>query len=95
MGRRKPRAFADVEILTRSVGTGEGHIRLMHSLILDGVEYALPDDSPVLVETAAGGPQLVTFTLYAGDVRFTDYEQWSAGQDAYTEPVPVDGGIAL
>lgn len=93
--RKKPRAFVDVEILTRRLGTGGGSVRLLHSLVLDGVEYAVPQDSPVLIETDAGGPQLVTLTLFAGDVRFTDHEVWETAQAQYDEPIAVDGGIAL
>lgn len=95
MADRKARAFVDVEVLTRSLGTGDGNVRLLHSVVLDGVEYAVPQDSPVLIETAAGGPQLVTLTFFAGDVRFTDHEVWADAQAQYGEPIAVDGGIAL
>jgi hypothetical protein len=95
MAKPKPRAFVDVEVLTRPAGRGLDHVRLLHSLVLDGTLYALPEDFPVLVETTAGGPQLVTITLLAGDVRFTDHQTWEKAQAQYDEPIPVDGGISL
>lgn len=85
----EPRAFVDVEVITdgksarrhpfRKDSTDRLHWRELRAVRLDGTEYAIPKDSPVLVETTAGGPQLVTITFFAGDVRFVDR---AAGEEA-------------
>lgn len=74
MADQKARAFVDVEVFNRRLDTKDGPVRLLNSVALDGVEYAVPQDTPVVIETTSGGPQLVTITFFAGDVRFTDKE---------------------
>lgn len=81
MGAEAPRAFVDIEVVTEGRSAPRDALRRNHedrvswrelrTVRLDGRAYAVPADFPVVVETKAGGPQLVTITFFAGDVRFT------------------------
>ncbi len=44
----------------------------LRTVKLDGQEYNIPADAPVRVETTSSGPQLVTVTFWASDVRYAE-----------------------
>lgn len=46
--------------------------RELRTVKLDGVEYNIPADEPVRVATTSTGPQLVTVTFWATDVRYSE-----------------------